>query len=103
MSHVVTAPYMTVRVKNELGQEVLRGYYEGAVLPDDVHPDDLDRHVRKGMVAKAGTPEADSASPVGKPVQFDQGGMPMRSEQASTVKPADGRRARPDTKPSDKA
>jgi hypothetical protein len=77
MSHKVTAAYVTVRVPNELGQEVLTGFYEGAVLPDDVNRDDLDRHVRKGMVAEEGTPEAEAASPVGKPVEFDGAGGPL--------------------------
>lgn len=80
MGHVVTAAYATLRVKNDLGQEVLTGFYEGAVLPDDVNQDDLDRHVRKGMVAKEGSPEADAASPVGRPVEFDEGGIPTPRE-----------------------
>lgn len=104
MSHVVTAAYVTVRVKNNLGQDVLHGFYEGAVLPDDVNQSDLDRHVRKGMVAEAGTPEADAASPVGRPVEFDDGGMPLseqarRERAAAAPKPAAQQTPSPDGQP----
>lgn len=84
--HVVTAAYVTLRVKNDLEQEVLRGFYEGAIVPDSVNEEDLDRHVRKGMVAQVGTPEADGASVVGKPVQFDSAGMPVESKPAEAKK-----------------
>ena len=77
MSYKVTAAYVTLRVPNELGQEVLLGFYEGAVVPEHVNQDDLDRHLRKSMVAEEGTPEADAASPVGRPVNFDDAGMPV--------------------------
>lgn len=89
MSYVVTAPYITVRVKDDVGSEVVKGFYEGGVLPDDVNTDDLERHVRKGMVAEKGSPEADAASPVGKPVQFDSAGMP-RANVPDSAKPKPG-------------
>jgi hypothetical protein len=76
-SYVVTSPFVNLRAKDAAGTYVLRGFYAGGVLPDDAHPDDVEKHVRKGMIAEEGTPEADAASPVGKPVQFDEGGMPM--------------------------
>lgn len=81
----VTAPYATLRVPNEVGQEILVGFYEGAVLPQGINRDDLDRHIRKGMVAEEGTPEAEVAVPVGMPVQFDAAGMP--TEPAATTRP----------------
>lgn len=86
--YVVTAPMINLRVKDAAGTYVKAGFYAGAVLPDDAHPDDVESHVRKGMVAEKGTPEADAASPVGMPVQFDEGGMPKLAAPAKpTPKP----------------
>lgn len=114
MGYVVTAAYVTLRAKNTVGQDVVQGFYEGAVLPDGVNDDDLQRHLRKGMVAEEGTPEADAATPFGKPVEFDDLGMPLseqarreKAARASAHKPADTRRrqadARPDARPEAKA
>lgn len=72
MSYKVTAAYATLRVKNEMDQDVLLGFYEGAVLPDSVNQEDLERHVRKGMVAKEGTPEAEAAVPAGVPAPTEE-------------------------------
>ncbi len=86
MTYKVTAPYVTLRVPNELGQPVLAGFYAGAVLPEGVNRDDLDRHVRKGMVAEEGTPEAEAAVPGGQPVQFDAAGMPTAPAATTTAR-----------------
>ncbi len=91
-NYVVTAPYVTLRVPNELGQPVHTGFYEGAPVPEGTDQDDVDRHLRKGMIAKQGTPEADAASVVGKPVEFDKAGMPVKPDPAAD---AEKRAARP--------
>lgn len=85
--YIVTAPYVTLRVKDQTGAEVLLGFYEAAPVPDSVDKDDLERHLRKGMIAKAGTEEADAASPVGRPVQFDAAGMPAPAKTAGEGRP----------------
>lgn len=95
--YVVTAPYITVRVKDDLGSDVIQGFYKGGVLPEGVHQDDLDRHVRKGMVAEPGTPEADAATPFGESVRFDAGGVPM---SPADVAAADAKK-RPAARPTD--
>lgn len=92
MGHIVTAAYVTLRVRNELGQEVLLGFYSGAPVPESVNKDDLDRHIRKGMVAEEGTPQADMASPGGQPVEFDSAGMPVAPKPADKSK-AEAKRA----------
>jgi hypothetical protein len=99
MGYKVTAAYVTLRVKNDLDQEVLLGYYEGAVLPEGVNEDDLQRHIRKGMVAEEGTEEAEAATPFGKPVTFDAAGMPV----TEPPKPASDRGQRTDGKPAGNA
>jgi len=88
MSHVVTAPYVTARVKDDFGSDVVREFYAGGVLPKQTHSDDIDRLTRKGMIAEQGSAEADAASPVGKPVQFDSAGMPKADAPADSRKPA---------------
>ena len=97
MGYKVTAPYVTVRVKDDLGSEVTKGFYEGGVLPDDANTDDLERLERKGMIAKEGTAEADAAVPHGKPVQFDAAGMPAEQTPAA-VKPKPGPKPVPGSK-----
>lgn len=95
MSWKVTAPYVTARVKDDIGSDVTKGFYEGGVLPDNTHPDDIERLDRKGMIAKEGSAEADAAIPVGKPVQFDAAGMPTEAKpeapkpRAPQAKPKD--------------
>lgn len=90
--YIVTAPYVTLRVKDQQGAEVLLGFYEAATVPDSVVKEDLERHLRKGMVAKTGTEAADAASPVGRPVQFDAAGMPAATTGArSDSKPAENK------------
>lgn len=86
-SHVVTSALVNARVKDAAGTYVLRGFYAGAVLPDDVHPDDLSKLARKNMIAEQGTPEADAASPVGQRVEFDEGGMPVTPKPGPAAKP----------------
>lgn len=73
MAHQVVSAYATLRVPNDFGQEVILGFYKDAILPADVNRDDLERHIRKGMVVKVAGPaaepaaEADSAEPAKKP------------------------------------
>lgn len=54
----VTAPYITLKSKAETGAGVVLGYYRDALVPASVDPEDLARHVRKGMVEKVGAAEA---------------------------------------------
>lgn len=101
MGYKVTAPYVTVRVKDDLGSDVVREFYTGGVLPEDTHEDDIEKLARKGMIAEQGTPEADAATPVGRPVQFDEGGMPMSSAQVAAAE--EKRAARPTPRPAPRA
>jgi hypothetical protein len=86
--YVVTAPLVNVRVKDDVGSYVIKGFYAGASLPADVHEDDLDKQVRKGMVAKKGTEEADAATPYGARVTFDDNGNPLTPQQAADAEKA---------------
>ncbi|WDZ87190.1 hypothetical protein [Micromonospora cathayae] len=89
-THKVTAPYITLRVNDGLGQEVLRGFHQGATVPEGVNQEDLDRHVRKGMVAEEGSREANLlAVPAGTPVQepADEGRRTRRTSQRTGDEP----------------
>ncbi|BEL07834.1 hypothetical protein Q0Z83_060250 [Actinoplanes sichuanensis] len=52
-THMVAAPYVTLRVLDDNGQPVLRGFHEGALVPASVNDEDLARHLRKGMITEA--------------------------------------------------
>jgi hypothetical protein len=60
--YVVKAPYVTLKVEDANGAEVVQGFYAGAVVTNAVSGDELDRHLRKGLVEKASTKDAKSAS-----------------------------------------
>lgn len=89
--YVVTAPLVNVRVRDDLGSYTIHGFYAGARLPEGVHEDDLDKQVRKGMVAEEGSEQADAATPFGTRVTFDDNGNPLTPQQA-----ADAEKARTD-------
>jgi hypothetical protein len=68
MRHVVTAPYVTLRVRDDNDQPVLRGFHEGAPVPASVNAEDLARHIRKGMVSEGAEAEPVVTEPVLEPV-----------------------------------
>jgi hypothetical protein len=46
----VTAPYVTLKVTDDNGQPVVRGFYEGALVPvDQVAESSVAHHVKSGM------------------------------------------------------
>lgn len=48
----VTAAYVTVRVPNLAGQEVLGEFFQDAVLPEKANREDVERLLRKGMAVE---------------------------------------------------
>lgn len=89
-SYKVTAAYVTLRVDNELGQEVLLGFHQGATVPDSVNQEDLERHVRKGMVAEEGSREADLLGvPAGTPVPGEPPNVPVTEASAANLSTGD--------------
>lgn len=66
----VTAPYITLKVRDHAGAVVLGEFYQGALLPDSANEADRDRLVGKGMVAEvevADEAEAQEAAEAGDP------------------------------------
>lgn len=90
---MVTAPYVTAKVKDVAGQPVTLGFYEGSILPADVDPDDLERLERKGMVADVDSPEGKMAAPAGTPKPGEPPNVPV-TEQPVTALPLAERQAR---------
>ncbi|MCZ7440823.1 hypothetical protein O7598_30850 [Micromonospora sp. WMMC241] len=89
-AYKVTAAYVTLRVNNDLGQDVVLGFHQGAVLPDGVQQEDLERHVRKGMVAEEGSREADLlAVPAGTPVPGEPPNVPVSEASGLNLGTAD--------------
>jgi hypothetical protein len=56
----VTAPYVTLKVKDQAGSWVLSGFYEGAVV-SNVEPESLRHHLDTGLVEKVAESEAPEA------------------------------------------
>lgn len=81
-SYTVVKPYVTVRVTGDDGVKVLREFYEGGQIPKGADESDLERLLRKGMIAKEGSAGADAAVPHGVPVTFDDAGHAVPTSPA---------------------
>jgi hypothetical protein len=90
---IVAAPYVTLKVKGQQGQDVTLGFYEGAILPDGADSDDLERLIRKGMVVEADSPEAEFAVPAGTPKPGEPPNVPV-TEQPVQALPLEERQRR---------
>jgi hypothetical protein len=113
MAYVVTRPYVTLKVKDEnTGAEVVREFYEGGVLPDGCVQDDVDRLLRKEMIAEEGSDEARLAAPAGTPkpgeppnvpvTEVPAGSLPLAERQVRQLeaqRQAEGQSARPEGQP----
>jgi len=80
----VTAAYVTLRVPNELGQEVTRGFYADAFLPAGANAEDVARLLRKGLAVEADVPE-----PVAEPAVADEKPEAVK-KAAPAKKPGNG-------------
>jgi hypothetical protein len=56
-SYRVVAPYVTLKVKDPAGADVLVGFYEGAVV-ENIEADSLKSHLDKGMLEKVSATKA---------------------------------------------
>jgi len=53
----VVAPYVTLKVKDPAGADVLVGFYKGAVV-ESIDTDSLKSHLDKGMLEKVSASKA---------------------------------------------
>lgn len=49
----VTAPYVTLKVKDVSGVTVVQGYYAGGVVQDPLEDEQFEKHVRNGWIEEA--------------------------------------------------
>lgn len=80
--YVVTAPYVTVKVRTQQDAVVLGEFYKGAVLPESALREEVERLLGKDMLAEQGEqawagPPADGAKP------------PVEEPDGDPVRPAD--------------
>ncbi|TDB84972.1 hypothetical protein E1091_17145 [Micromonospora fluostatini] len=94
-TYKVISAYVTLRVADGLGQEVLQGFHQGATVPEGVNQDDLDRHVRKNLVAEEGSREAGLlAVPAGTPKPGEPPNPSTEGQTRSGPAADEGRRTR---------
>lgn len=66
MRYVVTAPYVVLKVPDQMsGKPTMRGFYAGMLVPEDIDADNLKHHVDGEMVAEM--PELSAPEPVTEP------------------------------------
>ncbi len=84
--HVVTAPYVTLKMKDQAGAVILGELYQGAPVPDNADPENVQRLVEKGMVAEVGTPEADLLGvPAGTPIPGEPPNVPVTEQSPARL------------------
>jgi hypothetical protein len=75
---VVVAPLVTLKVKDQLGAYVLRGFNEGAVVKaEDVEAANLRHHVDIRFLAPTGSPDTEFAGPAGTPKPGEPPNVPV--------------------------
>lgn len=85
----VLAPYVTLKVKDANGQEVVQGFYRDAVIPDPVEGDSLKKHLRTKMVEKVRAQKVDDPPPP-PPADLPPAGNASREEWAAYAKDKKG-------------
>ena len=69
MAYRVTAPYVVIKYIGTTGSAEVRGFYDGAYLPDSLDPDNLKHHLDNNMVEEVDDPEVpEGAEPEGAPL-----------------------------------
>ena len=56
-AYLVTAPYVTLKVKDVSGVTIVQGYYAGGIVQNPVQDEQFEKHVRNGWVENASAPE----------------------------------------------
>lgn len=63
----VCAPYVTLKVKDDAGSDVIKGFYEGALVSGSVDEDNLKHHLDGGMVEKVKASDVPAEKPADEP------------------------------------
>lgn len=84
--YVVTAQYVTLKVKDQAGGNVMSGFHAGAMVPKGVDKDNLQHHLDRGLVAEVGTEEADLLGvPAGTPIPGEPPNVPVTEQSAANA------------------
>lgn len=85
----VTAPYVTLKIRDANGVWTLQGKYKGAVLPvDDVEPESLAHHVETDL-AEVFSAAAENGEPKpGSPQDPEPEPEPVKAEEPKKAAPA---------------
>lgn len=58
----VTAPFVTLKVRDFNGLTVVQGYYLDGLATDPIEDEQFKKHVRNGWVEKVGAPEPEAST-----------------------------------------
>jgi hypothetical protein len=98
---VVIAPFINLKVKDQVGSFVLRGFNEGGVVKsDDIDEASLRHHLETGLIAPVGSDAAKFAGPAGTPKPGEPPNVPV-TEQPVLSLPLEERLARQQTAAAD--
>jgi hypothetical protein len=85
-SFVVLAPYVTLKIKDDAGGFVVRGYNEGGVFTrEEIDEDNLRHHLDTGLVAPVGSKLARFAGPAGTPKPGEPPNVPVTEQPVASL------------------
>lgn len=83
---VVLAPYVTLKVKDQLGGFTIRGFNEGGgVKREDIEDASLRHHLDAGLMAPVDAPEARFAAPSGTPKPGEPPNVPVTETPVASL------------------
>jgi hypothetical protein len=101
-SFVVVAPYVTLRVKDQLGNWQLRGFLEGGVVKrEDIEDASLRHHLDSKLVAVVGSDAAKYAGPSGTPKPGEPPNVPVTERPVTSLPLAERLQAQQDAAAAD--
>jgi hypothetical protein len=84
--YVVVAPYVTLKVKDQGGAFVIRGFNEsGTVRREDIEDASLRHHLESGLMAAKDSPEARFAAPSGTPKPGEPPNVPVTEQPVGSL------------------
>lgn len=81
----VTAPYVTLKFKDETGAEMVRGLYEGGIV-ENVEAESLKHHLDDGMVEKVNVAKDGTVTAV---EEKSSSKSPAKADDKAADKPAE--------------
>jgi len=83
---VVVAPYVTLKLKDEVGGFVVRGFNEGGQFTaEEIDEENLRHHLDTGLVAPVGSDLARFAAPSGTPKPGEPPNVPVTEQPVASL------------------